>query len=116
MKYNEEKINEWRLLLNEQSQKQVPVKNFCREKNITASQFYYYQKLIYKLNNSNEPSPKINSKKTNIKPIQIINASAKETSAIRFILPNNLQCVLPRDIEPHEVKTILELMMHASRQ
>jgi hypothetical protein len=104
------KLNEWRLLLEERKQKGLPIKEFCQEKNITPPQYYYYQGLI----NSPEKLKKIKTPKNKpspIKPIQLINSPSKENAGIRFILPNNLQCILPRDMALNEIKAILEMVM-----
>lgn len=108
---SEEKLNAWSRLFEERKQKKLPVKEFCKEKNITSAQFYYYHGII---NKPNGPQVKIKKHKnttSNIKPIQIINSAAKENISIRFILPNSLQCILPRDMSAHEIKAILELVM-----
>lgn len=107
----EEKLNEWRVLLEERRQKGLTVKEFCKEKNITPAKFYYYQEIITKPEKSQEKIQKQKNKSTYIKPIQIINSASKENTTIRFILPNSLQCILPRDMSPHEIKAILELVM-----
>jgi len=110
MKRNEEKINEWRALLEEKKARELTIKAFCQEKNITPAQFYYYQAIIKNPNKSQDKWQKQKTNKTEIKPIQIINSTVKENS-LRFILPNSLQCILPRDMAVDEIKKTLELVL-----
>lgn len=107
MKINEEKLQEWKLLLEERKQKGMRVEEFCKEKNISVPQFYYYYKQVSK----NQATKNQNTTKPIIKPIQIVNNPLPENNMIRFILPNSLQCVLPRDMSTKEIKGILELAM-----
>ena len=51
MKISDEKLNEWRLLIEERKQRGLKVDEFCKEKNITVSQFYYYHKQVNKNQN-----------------------------------------------------------------
>ena len=106
MKISDERINEWKTLIEERKQRRIKVDEFCKEKNITIPQFYYYHKQV-----SKHQRPK-NQDTVNsvIKPIQIVNHTAKE-AVIRFILPNSVQCVLPRDMSLAEIKGILEAVM-----
>lgn len=64
----------------------------------------YYHKQVNKTQKQKNPSL------ATIKPIKIVNNSVKET-VIRFILPNSVQCVLPRDMSLSEIKDILEVIM-----
>jgi hypothetical protein len=107
----EEKLNIWRKLFEEREQSGLSIKEYCKVKNIAPSQFYYYQNIITKPNKAQEISKKQKDTAAGIKPIQLISSAAKESSSIRLILPNSLQCVLPREISPHEIKTILEVLM-----
>ena|SRR6476620_10789148 len=107
---SEEKINKWRILFEERKEKGLKIKEFCKEKDISQSQFYYYHDLVYKPEKAKRQKKETDNL-TKIKPIQIMNTVSKENAAIRFILPNNFQCILPRDMTPQEIKTILELMM-----
>lgn len=96
------------MLLEERKQRNLTINDFCQEKNITPSQFYYYQQCI---NNPEKAKTVKKNSSPKIKPIQIINPTAKENTVIRFILPNSLQCILPSDMSPHDIKAILELAM-----
>lgn len=111
MKINEEKVNEWRLLLNEHKQSGLSIKNFCKERNITPAIFYYYRDIIEKPNKQQIRIEKKEAVVPDIKPIQIINSPSKDNSPIRFIMPNSIQCILPRDMLPREIKSILEVLM-----
>lgn len=110
MKRDEEKLNEWRAFLEERKERKLTVKEFCQEKNITPAQFYYYQGIINNPEKSQPPKAQ-KSRFSNIKPIQIVKTADKENTTIRFILPNSLQCILPRDMSHQEIKAILELVM-----
>ncbi|MBV8802049.1 MAG: hypothetical protein JO131_03615 [Gammaproteobacteria bacterium] len=94
MKISDEKLNEWKLLIDERKQRGLRVDEFCKEKNITIPQFYYYHKQV----NKNQNTKTSATSKPNIKPLQIINNTTKE-SAIRIILPNSMRCVLPLDLD-----------------
>ena len=107
MKMDEEKIKEWKLLLDERKQRGLKIEEFCKEKNITASQFYYFQKRVKQFETKKNPV----IDKTVMQPIKIVPSQEKENSVIRFILPNGLQCVLPRDMTMSEIKSILELVI-----
>ena len=109
MQMNEEKLNEWRVLLEERKERKLTVNAFCEEKKITPSQFYYYQQLANKKEKTQAAVKPKKDHLLNIKPIQIVKAENKENVVIRFVLPNSLQCILPRDMSPHEIKAILEL-------
>jgi hypothetical protein len=106
MKVTEEKLQEWRILIEEKKNSGLKLEKFCQEKNITVAQYYYYQKMIKR---NSEPKNEIDNEI--IKPIKIINNPVKETTEIRFILPNSLQCILPRDMSLQEIKGILEVML-----
>jgi transcriptional regulator with XRE-family HTH domain len=108
MKRDEEKINEWRRLLEERKEKGLSVAEFCKLKNIKVSQYYYYQTAISEPNQSRRNRPVRKTDQTPIKPIKIVEP-ARENSTIRFILPNSLQCILPRDMACHEIRSILEV-------
>ncbi|MHB1948132.1 MAG: IS66 family insertion sequence element accessory protein TnpA [Gammaproteobacteria bacterium] len=104
---SEDKLNKWRNLINEKKQSGLSLTEFCKEKNISAAQYYYYHAII------NRPNKEIKHKdfrNTNLKPIQILNPK-NENVDIRFILPNSMQCVLPRDMTAQEIKNILEIVM-----
>jgi hypothetical protein len=107
---SEEKLNGWQMMFEERKERGLTIKAYCQEKNIAPSRFYYYQKMMKGL----EISKTIKAHKdkpTDIKPIQIVNTALRENTVIRFILPNSLQCMLPRDMAVHEMKAILEVMM-----
>jgi hypothetical protein len=110
MKQREKKLNEWRSLLEERKQRNLTIKDFCKERNITPSQFYYYQQMVNKPKQTKQVENG-NTHLNNIKPIQLVNSASQETSSIRFILPNGMQCILPCAMKPAEVKVILELLM-----
>jgi hypothetical protein len=102
---NEEKIIKWKNLIEEKRQSGLLLKDFCKGKNITPSQFYYYHAII------NGPKKKKAQKPNQeVKPIRLIN-NPKDYGVIKFILPNNLQCILPIDMSLQEIKGILGLMM-----
>ena len=106
MKISVEKLNEWKLLLEERKQRGMKVDEFCKEKNITVPQFYYYHKQVNKTQN---PNNKYHDNAA-VKPIQIVSTPSKDM-VIRIILPNNIQCVLPRDMALTEIRGILEVIM-----
>ena len=105
MKISDEKITEWKALIEERKQRGIKVAEFCKEKNMTIPQFYYYHKQVSK-------HQKLKNQDTinTLKPIQIVNNAAKE-GVIRFIFPNSVQCILPRDMSRAEIKGILEAVM-----
>jgi len=107
MKITEEKLQEWKLLLDERKHRGLKIEEFCKEKNITASQFYYFQKRVKQFETKKDPV----IDKTVMQPIKIMTSQTKENTVIRFILPNSLQCVLPRDMTISEIKSILELVI-----
>ncbi len=104
---SEEKLNTWKKLIAEKKQSGLRVNDFCKGKNITPAQFYYYHGII------NRPQKAINVKQENAKvaPVKIVNPAPIEQNMIRFILPNNLQCILPRNMSLSEIKTILGVLM-----
>jgi len=106
MKINDEKINEWKILIEERKQRGIKVDEFCKEKNITIPQFYYYHKQV----NKNQTQKTKVSSNPNVKPLHIVNHTSNET-VIRIILPNSMQCVLPRDLSLKEIQGILEVIM-----
>ncbi len=104
---NEEKLNAWRNLIAEKKKSGLKANDFCKEKNITPAQFYYYHAII----NRQKKSIAVKNEKSKITPIKIVNSIPQEQSVIRFILPNSLQCVLPRNMPLQEIKAILEVLM-----
>jgi hypothetical protein len=104
---NEDKLTIWKNLIEEKKKSKLMLKDFCKEKNITPSQYYYYHGII----NTPGRNKSIRIENSKLKPIQIINSNAKSESVIRFILPNSLQCILPRDISLQEIKNIMELLI-----
>jgi hypothetical protein len=110
---NDEKLIFWQKLIEEQKKSGLLIKDFCKGKNIGTGKYYYYYGMLNKLkmdspkklNASSKPIP------NNLtRPINIVNTPPKE-NVIRFILPNNLQCVLPRDMSLSEIKSILQLVI-----
>jgi len=103
---NEEKLNEWKILIDEKKRSKLKLKDFCKDKNITPAQYYYYHALLNR-------SKKITTKKeiSQITPVKIINSTLPEQNLIRFILPNSLQCFLPRNMHLSEIKAMLEALM-----
>jgi hypothetical protein len=106
MKISDERLKEWKLLIDERKRRGIKVDEFCKEKNITIPQFYYYHKQVNK--NQNQKSKSSNN--PNVKPLHIVNNTSKET-VIRIILPNSVQCVLPRDMLLTEIQGILGIIM-----
>lgn len=104
---SEEKLNARRDLILEKKQSGLRVNDFCKEKNITPAQFYYYHAMI----NRPKKSTAIKQENSKITPIKIVNSVPQEQNVLRFILPNSLQCVLPRSMTLSEIKTILEVLM-----
>lgn len=103
---NEEKLNEWKYLIDEKKRNKLKLNDFCKEKNITPAQYYYYHALLNR-------TKKITDKKevSQITPVKIINSNIQEQTVIRFILPNSLQCFLPRGMPLSEIKAMLEALM-----
>lgn len=112
---SEEKLKKWQLLLEEREKSKLTISEFCRQKNISPARFYYYQGLIKYPDKLHEPKTikKPQQKQAvEIKPIKIIrDIGAKENTPIRLILPNSMQCILPRDISLHEMKAIVEILL-----
>src|SRR5689334_5860184 len=104
MKSNQEKIAEWRNLIEEQKLSKLTIRQFCTANNLTPSQFYYFKKEIAK-NDISKANIKP-EKSIELKPIHVTHGS-KEMASIRFILPNGMQCILPKDISVNEIKAIL---------
>ena len=112
---NAEKLNEWKLLLAERAKSNLTITEFCRQKNIRPSRFYYYQTLI------NCPdkallkqqkkllTPKISAE---LQPIKITKPlTINESISIRLFLPNSIRCDLPSNIPIAEMKAIVELLL-----
>ena len=104
---SEEKLDAWRNLIAEKKQSSLRVNDFCKEKNITPAQFYYYHAMI----NRSKKSIAIKQGNAKVTPIKIVNPVPLEQSSIRFILPNSLQCVLPRNMPLQEIKAMLEVLL-----
>lgn len=102
---SEEKLNQWKNLISEKKQSGLMIKDFCKEKNITPAQFYYYHGII---NRAKKIIKQANSK---IAPVKIITPTSQEQNVLRFVLPNSLQCVLPRNMPLSEIKALLEVLM-----
>ncbi len=105
-KTSEEKLNEWKNLIAEKKQSKLKIKDFCKEKNITPAQYYYYHAII-----NSAKKADIERTASKIAPIKIINSHLQEQSFIRLILPNSLQCFLPRNMSLPEIKSMLEVLM-----
>lgn len=103
---SKEKLDLWKKLIEEKNQSGLLVKDFCKEKNITPATFYYYHAIV----NGDKKSHSTKKGKTNFQPIKLAHSAQTEQSVIRFILPNGLQCVFPRNISPQEIKNIMEII------
>jgi hypothetical protein len=111
MNMREEKLKAWSLLFDERKQRNIAIKEFCKEKGVSVSSYYYYQDLINKPDKVKKHTKISVKNSSNIKPVQIINSRSKENDVIRFILPNSLQCILPRDMSLDEIKKILDISL-----
>jgi hypothetical protein len=103
---NDDKLIFWKKFIEEQKKSGLLIKDFCKEKNISTGKYYYYYAMLNK--SKTIPSKPIGNNL--IKPINVVNPLPKE-NVIRFILPNNLQCILPRDMSLSEMKSILQLVI-----
>jgi len=104
---SEEKLNAWRNLIAEKKQSGQKVNDFCKEKNITPAQFYYYHAMI----NRSKKLIAIKQENPKVTPIKMVSQAPVEPNVIRFILPNSLQCVLPRNMSLQEIKAMLEVLI-----
>lgn len=104
---SEEKLSAWKKLIAEKKYSGLRVNDFCKGKNITPAQFYYYHGII----NRPQKTIDIKQEKAKVAPVKIINHPPVEQNVIRFILPNSLQCILPRNMPLSEVKAMLEVLM-----
>jgi len=112
---NAEKLNEWQLLLSEREKSTLTIAEFCRQKNIRPSRFYYYQTLInfpdkiIKKQQKKLLSPIISS---DLKPVTITKPlTVHGPTSIRLFLPNSIRCDLPSNIPIAEMKAIVELLL-----
>jgi len=102
---SEEKLNEWKNLIAEKKQSNLMLKDFCKGKNITTAQYYYYHALI-----NSQKKVAVKKETSQIAPIKIISQNIQE-QPLRFVLPNSLQCILPRNMPLSEIKAMLEVLM-----
>ena len=111
----EEKLNEWKQLLEERERNKLTISEFCKQKNITASTFYYYQDLIKYPNKLSQKRSQDKEREKNarsIKPIKVLNSTVQlENKVIRINLPNSVQCIFPIEISIQEMKSIIEMLL-----
>jgi hypothetical protein len=114
MQQDKNVLNDWKLLIEEQSKGDLSKRAFCRKKGIKPSHFYYYQN---KFNPDNKlPSSETKSKELNpffipvdLKKPESINLSEK--SSIRCILKNGIECILPNDMDMRRIKEIIGVLL-----
>ncbi len=108
MQINESHRDEWRKLVDEQKASGLNKAAFCKEKGIKAERFYYYADILTKPNNTKiNTTPQfvpVEIKKT-ISPNKNVN-----TCAIRLILKNGIECVLPDGIDSKRIKEVVEAL------
>ena len=110
-KSDEEKLQYWRDLLKEQEQSGLRIREFCKQKNITPSRYYYYQQLI---NNPEKMAIKREQKKTlrqtKLIPIKMQTTINKAGETIKLILPNSMQCIIPAEMDLNKIKALLAVL------
>jgi hypothetical protein len=110
MQINEDRHDEWRKLIDEQIKSGLSKAAFCNEKGIKAERFYYYADILTK--------PKVNNRKLNnaseFIPVEIKKSISPnknvDTYAIRLILKNGIECVLPDGIDSKRIKEVVEAL------
>jgi hypothetical protein len=110
-----EKLERWRLLILAREKSNLTVTEFCHQKNITPSRFYYYQTLInfpekiIKKQQKKLLPPKLSAK---LQPIKITKSSTvNKSTSIRLFLPNSIRCDLPSNIPIAEMKAIVDFLL-----
>ena len=98
----DQKLAECRELLAQQKESGLTIKEFCKQKNISAGKWHYCRRFY--LSHAKGPSPQLS-------PVKIVNHSPGEGGAIKLALPNGFQMVLPADIEIFRVKQLVEVLL-----
>jgi hypothetical protein len=102
MKKNQQKTRhaEWHMLIEECDKSGLSQTDFCQQKKIKLSHFYYYRSRI---------KAKIIPKESSFTPIHL--QKSYTTADVQIILPNGLKCVLPCATDLTHIKQIVGALL-----
>lgn len=102
---SEQRYARWRQLVEEQNKSGMTQKIFCKQHNISLSQFIYYNCL---LKNKDNPPVKIPS---SFAPVKISDKYNMTSGEIKLSLPNGFQFTFPSDLDVIQVKRLVEVLL-----
>lgn len=111
-KVDEEKLQYWQLIFEEQKQSGLSVTEFCKQRSIVPSRYYYYQELIYHPERLKlKQDQKKKQSKAQLLPVKVSTSDIKTDNSIKLILPNSMQCIMPSDMDIVKVKALVTALM-----
>jgi hypothetical protein len=102
---SEQRHERWRQLVEEQNKSGLTQKIFCKQHNISLSQFIYYNCL---LKNKDDLSVK---KPSSFAPVKISDKNNMPSDEIKVSLPNGFQFTFPSDLDVIQVKRLVEVLL-----
>lgn len=100
------KHEQWRVLIDEQAKSGLSQSEFCKQRKLILSQFFYYRNRLVKTEQKNKPATV-----SSFVPIQLNHAETKMNSEIKLWLPNGFQCAFPSHIDAQQAKHWLEVLL-----
>lgn len=95
----------WQAIIEEQEKSGVSQSEYCKQNNLTLSQFTYYRGIV------RAPQRPTTSTLNAFKPIKINNTDQPVSSNIRILLPNGFQCYIPSHVDALQVKRLVEVLL-----
>lgn len=104
---NHDQYAKWKELIEEQEKGGFSQIEFCKQRNLKASQFGYYRGVI----KSKDKIKTIQNNQQLFSAVQIKNPESNKLSEIKIILPNGFQCVIPSTMDAVQLRKIMEALL-----
>jgi hypothetical protein len=103
---NHDQYVKWEELIEEQEKSGLSQIEFCKQRNLKASQFGYYRGVI-----KSKDKIKTNQKNQQLFSAVQIKKPDLTASEIKIILPNGFQCVIPSAMDTAQLKKIMGALL-----
>jgi hypothetical protein len=102
---SEQRYARWRQLVEEQNKSGMTRKIFCKQHNISLSQFIYYNCLL-----KNKDTLLV-KKSSSFAPVKISDKNNMTSGEIKLLLPNGFNFTFPSDLDVIQIKRLVEVLL-----
>jgi hypothetical protein len=97
--------SKWLELLEQQEKSGLSQAEFCRQNNLSKSNFVYYKGTLKTKNNHSLKPAKLFS------PVKLTPIDSIKPAEIKIILPNGFQCFIPSVMDVLQIKRLMEALL-----